>query len=83
MDDGKMRVDITDVVPGKEIQGVVANPHFLKSNKGCNVPGVILSMPFISPRMKRTSASVLRTMLTTLPHPSCAAGKMYWRSGRF
>ncbi len=50
MDDGKMRVDITDVVPGKEILGVVANPHFLKSNKGCNVPGVILSMPFISPK---------------------------------
>lgn len=48
MDDGKMRVDITEVVPGKEIHGIVANPHFLKSKKGCNLPGIILSMPFIS-----------------------------------
>lgn len=48
MDDGKMRVDITEVVRGKEIKGVVANPHFLKSRKGCNLPGIILSMPFIS-----------------------------------
>lgn len=48
MDDGKMRVDITEVEPGKTIKGVVANPHFLKSRKGCNLPGIILSMPFIS-----------------------------------
>ncbi|EOS62024.1 pyruvate kinase [Firmicutes bacterium M10-2] len=48
MDDGKMRVDITDVDPGKTITGVVANPHFLKSRKGCNLPGIILSMPFVS-----------------------------------
>lgn len=48
MDDGKMRVDIQSVVPGKEIHGVVANPHFLKSKKGCNLPGIILSMPYIS-----------------------------------
>lgn len=48
MDDGKMRVDITDVEPGSVIKGVVANPHFLKSCKGCNLPGIILSMPFVS-----------------------------------
>jgi pyruvate kinase len=48
MDDGKMKVNIIDVVPGEEIKGVVANPHFLKSRKGCNLPGIILSMPFIS-----------------------------------
>lgn len=48
MDDGKLRVDIQSVVPGKEIVGVIANPHFLKSKKGCNLPGIILSMPFIS-----------------------------------
>ncbi len=48
MDDGKLRIDITEVTPGEEIKGVVANPHFLKSRKGCNLPGVILSMPFIS-----------------------------------
>jgi pyruvate kinase len=48
MDDGKLRVDITDVIPGKEFTGVIANPHFLKSRKGCNLPGIILSMPFIS-----------------------------------
>jgi pyruvate kinase len=48
MDDGKMRVDITAVEPGKQMTGIVANPHFLKSKKGCNLPGIILSMPFIS-----------------------------------
>ncbi len=48
MDDGKMRVDITEVTPGKEFKGIVANPHFLKSKKGCNLPGIILSMPFLS-----------------------------------
>ncbi|UNT95463.1 pyruvate kinase [Allobaculum mucilyticum] len=48
MDDGKMRVDITEVDHGKSFKGVVANPHFLKSKKGCNLPGIILSMPFIS-----------------------------------
>lgn len=48
MDDGKLRIDFTEVIPGKEIKGIVANPHFLKSKKGCNLPGIILSMPFIS-----------------------------------
>jgi pyruvate kinase len=48
MDDGKMRVDIVDVIPGEQIKGVVANPHYLKSTKGCNLPGIVLSMPFIS-----------------------------------
>lgn len=48
MDDGKLRINIESVEPGKEITGVVQNPHFLKSRKGCNLPGIILSMPFIS-----------------------------------
>ncbi len=48
MDDGKMRVDITEVNRGKDFKGVVANPHFLKSKKGCNLPGIVLSMPFLS-----------------------------------
>ncbi|WP_289149388.1 pyruvate kinase [uncultured Dubosiella sp.] len=48
MDDGKMRVDITDVEPGSVIKGVVASAHFLQSLKGCNLPGIILSMPFVS-----------------------------------
>ena len=48
MDDGKMRVDITEVNHGKDFKGVVANPHFLKSKKGCNLPGIVLSMPFLS-----------------------------------
>ena len=48
MDDGKLRIDITEVNKGKSFKGIVANPHFLKSKKGCNLPGIILSMPFIS-----------------------------------
>ena len=47
MDDGKLKVTILDVTED-EIQGRIENPHFLKSRKGCNLPGVVLSMPFIS-----------------------------------
>lgn len=47
MDDGKMRVTLTNVTPD-ELTGRVENPHYLKSRKGCNLPGIILSMPFIS-----------------------------------
>lgn len=47
MDDGKMKVNITAVTEDT-ITAIVDNPHFLKSRKGCNLPGVILSMPFIS-----------------------------------
>ena len=47
MDDGKLKVTILEVNED-EIQGRIENPHFLKSRKGCNLPGVVLSMPFIS-----------------------------------
>lgn len=47
MDDGKMKVTIQEVGEG-EMTVRVENPHFLKSRKGCNLPGIILSMPFIS-----------------------------------
>ncbi|OUN62070.1 pyruvate kinase [Faecalitalea cylindroides] len=47
MDDGKMKVTIQEVNEG-EMTVRVENPHFLKSRKGCNLPGIILSMPFIS-----------------------------------
>ena len=47
MDDGKMKVTIQEVSEG-EMTVRVENPHFLKSRKGCNLPGIILSMPFIS-----------------------------------
>lgn len=47
MDDGKMKVTFTDV-QSDVITGRVENPHFLKSRKGCNLPGIVLSMPFIS-----------------------------------
>lgn len=47
MDDGKMKVTIQEV-SGGEMTVRVENPHFLKSRKGCNLPGIILSMPFIS-----------------------------------
>lgn len=47
MDDGKMKVTILEV-SSDELKVQVENPHFLKSRKGCNLPGIILSMPFIS-----------------------------------
>lgn len=42
-----MKVTIQEVSEG-EMTVRVENPHFLKSRKGCNLPGIILSMPFIS-----------------------------------
>ena len=47
MDDGKLRVTILEKGEGM-LKCRVENPHTLKSRKGCNVPGVKLSMPFIS-----------------------------------
>lgn len=47
MDDGKMKVTILEVLQD-EMTVRVENPHYLKSRKGCNLPGIILSMPFIS-----------------------------------
>ena len=49
MDDGKMKVTILEKRDG-ELVCRVENPHVLKSKKGCNLPGVRLSMPFISPK---------------------------------
>jgi len=46
MDDGKMKVTILEKKDG-ELVCRVENPHLLKSKKGCNLPGVKLSMPFI------------------------------------
>ena len=47
MDDGKMRVTILEKGDGV-LKCRVENPHTLKSRKGCNLPNVKLSMPFIS-----------------------------------
>lgn len=47
MDDGKMKVTILEKREG-ELVCRVENPHTLKSKKGCNLPNVKLSMPFIS-----------------------------------
>lgn len=47
IDDGKMKVTFTKVEKDC-LTGRVENPHFLKSRKGCNLPGILLSMPFIS-----------------------------------
>ncbi len=47
MDDGKMKVTILEKRDG-ELVCRVENPHILKSKKGCNLPNVKLSMPFVS-----------------------------------
>lgn len=47
IDDGKMRLTIIEKEDGV-LKCRVENPHTLKSRKGCNLPGVKLSMPFIS-----------------------------------
>ena len=47
MDDGKIRLTILEKRPS-ELVCRVENPGIIKNRKGCNVPGVKLSMPFIS-----------------------------------
>ncbi|MEF9967536.1 MAG: pyruvate kinase [Longicatena sp.] len=47
IDDGKMRLTVIEKKAG-ELVCRIENPGFLKSKKGCNLPGVKLSMPFIS-----------------------------------
>lgn len=49
IDDGKMRLTIMEKHEGR-LTCRVENPGYIKSRKGCNVPGVKLSMPFISPK---------------------------------
>lgn len=47
IDDGKVRLTILEKKEG-ELVCRIENPGVLKSKKGCNLPGVKLSMPFIS-----------------------------------
>lgn len=47
IDDGKCRLTVIDKKDG-ELTCRIENPHTLKSKKGCNLPGLKLSMPFIS-----------------------------------
>ena len=47
IDDGKIRLTILEKRPD-ELLCRVENPGTIKNRKGCNVPGVRLSMPFIS-----------------------------------
>lgn len=47
IDDGKMRLTVTSVIPG-ELTCRVENSGVIKTKKACNVPNVKLSMPFIS-----------------------------------
>lgn len=47
IDDGKCRLTVIEKKDG-ELTCRIENPHVLKSKKGCNLPGVKLSMPFIS-----------------------------------
>lgn len=49
IDDGKVRLTVIDKKDG-ELRCRIENPGVLKSRKGCNVPNVKLSMPFISPK---------------------------------
>ncbi|MGX8835519.1 pyruvate kinase [Amedibacillus sp. YH-ame6] len=49
IDDGKCRLTVIDKKEG-ELVCRIENPHVLKSKKGCNIPNVKLTMPFISPK---------------------------------
>lgn len=47
IDDGKIRLTITGKTD-RDLICRVENPGFVKTRKGVNIPGVILSMPFLS-----------------------------------
>lgn len=49
IDDGKVRLTILEKKEG-ELVCRIENPGVIKNRKGCNVPNVKLSMPFISPK---------------------------------
>ncbi len=49
IDDGKVRLTIVEKRNG-ELDCRIENPGVIKNRKGCNVPNVKLSMPFISPK---------------------------------
>ena len=49
IDDGKGRLTILEKRDG-ELDCRIENPGVIKNRKGCNVPNVKLSMPFISPK---------------------------------
>lgn len=71
-----MKVTFTEVTPDR-IHGVVNNPHFLKSRKGCNLPGIKLSMPFISEKMNQIFVSDVKWMLTILQQVLLVVKMMY------
>ncbi len=52
LDDGKLILDIKSVEPGL-IRTIAVNNHLLKTNKRINLPGVALSMPFLSDKDKQ------------------------------
>lgn len=52
IDDGKMRLNITEVGEGV-LKAYVKNSGMIKSRKGVNVPNVKLSMPFISEKDRK------------------------------
>ena len=49
IDDGKIRLDIMDK-DETDLICKIANPGFVKTRKGVNIPNVVLSMPFLSER---------------------------------
>jgi pyruvate kinase len=48
IDDGKMRLTITDIPENGVLTCRIENSGAIKTRKGCNVPNVKLSMPFLS-----------------------------------
>ncbi|MCF0111348.1 MAG: pyruvate kinase [Erysipelotrichaceae bacterium] len=48
MDDGKMTFTVTEKMENGDLKTRVENSGELKTKKGVNVPGVVLTMPFIS-----------------------------------
>lgn len=51
-DDGKLELEVVEIYPTGVIEVVSKNNHHISNNKGINVPGVKLTLPFIAKRDK-------------------------------
>jgi len=58
LDDGLLAVEVTEVVAGGRVRGVVRYGGTLRSNKGINLPGVDVSAPALTPKDKEEVARV-------------------------
>ena len=71
LDDGLVRLTVLETTAA-DVRCRVENDGAMKNNKGVNVPGIRLSMPYMSSGTGRTSSSAWNRALTSSPPASSA-----------